>query len=64
MKIQTDKKLSKRLNGLIQQAVDKAIERHRQRGESIAISDEEGKVKIIPAEEIPKYQKLNKINKN
>lgn len=42
----------------MQQAVDKAIERHRQRGESIAISDEQGKVKIIPAEEIPKYQRM------
>ncbi len=53
MKIQTDKKLSDRLNELIQEAVDKAIEKHRQKGESIAISDEQGKVKIIPANEIP-----------
>lgn len=53
MKIQTDKKLSDRLNYLVQQAVDKAIENHRQKGESIAISDEQGKVKIVPAKEIP-----------
>ncbi len=53
MKIQTDKKLSARLNDLVQQAVDKAIENHRQKGESIAISDEQGKVKIVPANEIP-----------
>ena len=38
---------------LFQQAVDKAIENHRQKGESIAISDEQGKVKIVPANEIP-----------
>ena len=41
------------MDHLVQQAVTKAIEAHRQKGESIAISDEEGKVKIIPAQEIP-----------
>ena len=46
-----------RISYLFQQAVDRAIENHRQKGESIAISDEEGKVKIIPAEEIPQLQK-------
>ncbi len=53
MNIPPDSKLSKRLDHLVQQAVTKAIEAHRQKGESIAISDEEGKVKIIPAQEIP-----------
>ena len=38
-----------KISQLFQQAVDKAIEKHRQKGESIAISDEQGKVKIIPA---------------
>ena len=42
-----------KISKLFQQAVDKAIENHRQKGESIAISDEQGKVKIIPAKEIP-----------
>ena len=39
MKTPSDKKLSKRLDHLVQQAVDKAIENHRQKGEFIAISD-------------------------
>lgn len=42
-----------RIDKLFKKAVNKAIENHRQRGESIAISDEQGKVKIIPANEIP-----------
>jgi hypothetical protein len=45
---------------LFQQAVDKAIEQHRIKGESIAIS-ENGRVKIIPPEEItPLADKLKK----
>ena len=39
MKTPSDKTLSKRLDHLVQQAVDKAIENHRQKGEFIAISD-------------------------
>ena len=62
MTIQSDKKLSTRLDTLVQQAVDKAIENHRQKGESIAISDEQGKVKIISAEEIPKLQKVENLS--
>ena len=62
MNIPSDQKLSKRLDHLVQQAIDKAIENHRQKGESIAISDEQGKVKIIPANEIPKLQRMNKIS--
>ena len=57
MNVSSEQKLSKRLNGLVQQAVDKAVETHRQKGESIAVSDEQGKVKIIPAEEIPKFKR-------
>ena len=53
---------SDKMSQLFQQAVDKAIENHRQKGESIAISDEQRKVKIIPANEIPKIQRDNKIN--
>jgi hypothetical protein len=56
MKTHSDKKLSEKLNDLVQQAVDNAIENHRQKGESIAISDEEGKVIIVSATEIPKLK--------
>ncbi|WP_319420526.1 hypothetical protein [Pleurocapsa sp. FMAR1] len=45
---------------LFQQAVDEAIEQHRIKGESIAIS-ENGKVKIVTPEEItPLKDKLRK----
>lgn len=50
---------SDKMSQLFQQAVDKAIENHRIKGESIAISDEPRKVKIIPANEIPKIQRVN-----
>ena len=63
MKTPSDQKLSKRLDHLVQEAVNKAIENHRQKGEFIAISEEQGKVKIIPADEIPKIQRINKIIK-
>jgi len=43
---------------LFKEAVTKAVEAHRQKGESIAISDEEGKVKIISAQEIPEFIKI------
>ena len=56
MKTPSDQKLSKRLDHLVQQAIDKAIKNHRQKGESIAISDEQGKVKIIPASEVYKLK--------
>ena len=57
MNIPSDKKLSKRLDGLVQQAIAEAVEAHRQKGESIAVSDEQGKVKIIPAQEIPELKR-------
>lgn len=44
-------KLSTICDSLFQKAVDEAIEQHRIKGESIAIS-ENGKVKIVPPEEI------------
>lgn len=62
MNIRTEQKLSDKLNHLVQGAVDKAIENHRQKGESIAIADEQGKVKIVPAKEIPAI-KQNSISK-
>ena len=57
MKTFSDKKLSVRLDSLVEQAIAEAVEAHRQRGESIAISDEQGKVKIIPAHEIPELKR-------
>lgn len=57
MNIKTEQKLSDKLNHLVQEAVDKAIENHRQKGESIAIADEQGKVRIVPAEKIPQLKK-------
>ncbi len=44
-------KLSTLCDPLFQKAVDEALEQHRIKGESIAISVQ-GKVKIIPPEEI------------
>ncbi len=44
-------KLSTICDSLFQKAVDETIEQHRIKGESIAIS-ENGKVKIVPPEEI------------
>ena len=41
----------KNISRIFQSAVDEAIEQHRLKGEAIAIS-ENGKVKIIPPEEI------------
>ena len=46
-----------KISQLFKQAVDKAVETHRQKGESIAVSDKNGKVKIIPAQEIPEFKK-------
>lgn len=44
-------KLSTICDSLFQKAVDEAIEQHRIKGESIALG-ENGKVKIVPPEEI------------
>ncbi len=44
-------KLSTLCDPLFQKAVDKAIEQHRIKGESIAVSEND-QVKIIPPEEI------------
>ena len=52
MNNQIPDKLSTICDSLFEKAVDEAIEQHRIHGEAIAIS-QEGKVKIVPAEEIP-----------
>ena len=53
---------SEQVSKLFQQAVHKAIENHRIKGESIAISEEQGKVKIIPANEIPQVKKIDQVS--
>ena len=50
------------ISQLFKQAVNEAIENHRIKDESIAISDKQGKVKIIPANEITQFQKNDKVN--
>ncbi|MEG3439145.1 hypothetical protein V0288_18610 [Pannus brasiliensis CCIBt3594] len=44
--------LHQKIDAGVKQAIARAIERHRQLGESIAIS-ENGKVTIVPADRIP-----------
>ena len=46
-----------KISQLFKQAVNKAVETHRQKGESIAFSDSQGKVKIVSAQEIPELKK-------
>ncbi len=46
-----------KISQLFKQAVNKAVETHRQKGESIAVSDSQGKVKIVSAQEIPELKK-------
>ena len=57
MNLLKDQKQEKLLDGLVQQAIAEAVEAHRQKGESIAVSDEQGKVKIIPQREIPELKR-------
>lgn len=46
-----------KIRQLFKQAVDKAVENHRQKGESIAVSDEKGKVKLVSAQDISGFKK-------
>ena len=46
-----------KMSQLFKQAVSKAVETHRQKGESIAVSDKKGKVQIVSAQEIPELKK-------
>ena len=50
------------ISQLFKQAVNEAIEKHRIKCESIAISDEQGKVKIISDNEIIQFQKIDQVN--
>lgn len=53
---------SQQIDAIFQQAVDKAIAKHQERGESIVIADKNGKVRIVAAEDIDLLQ-LQKIQK-
>ena len=53
---------SQQIDVIFQEAVDKAIAKHQERGESMAIADKNGKVCIIAAEDINRLQ-LQKIKK-
>ena len=57
MNVPSERKLSEQLNDLIQEAVDNAVNTHHQKGESVAVSDAQGKVKIVSAQEIPEFKK-------
>lgn len=51
---------SQQIDAIFQEAVDKAISKHKERGESIAIADKNGKVVIVAPENIDRLQ-LQKI---
>ena len=43
---------TEKVSQLFKKAVNRAIKKHRLRGESIAIGDEQGNVKVVPADKI------------
>ena len=47
--------MSRQIEAAMQKAVRQALRRHKLLGESVAVSDENGKVVILPPEEIPDY---------
>ena len=53
---------SQKIDAIFQEAVDKAIAKHKERGESIAIADKNGKVIIVTPEDIDLLQ-LQKVRK-
>ena len=53
---------SQQIDAIFQEAVDKAIAKHKKRGESIAVADENGKVVVVAPEDIDRFQ-LQKIQK-
>jgi len=54
---------SQQIDAIFQEAVDKAIAKHKERGESIAIADKNGKVTIVAPEDIDRFQ-LQKTKKS
>ena len=53
---------SQQIDAIFQEAVDKAIAKHKERGESIAVLDENCKVTIVAPEDIDRLQ-LQKVHK-
>lgn len=47
---------SQQIDAIFQQAVNQAIAKHQEWGESIAIADKNGKVCIVAAEDIDRLQ--------
>jgi hypothetical protein len=47
--------MSRRIEAAMQKAVRQALRRHKLLGESVAVSDEHGKVVILSPEEIPDF---------
>ena len=47
---------SHQIDAIFQQAVDKAIAKHQERGESIAVADKNGKVRVVAAADIDRLQ--------
>ena len=53
---------SQQIDAIFQEAVDRAIAKHKERGESIVIANENGKVTIVAPEDIDRFQ-LQKVQK-
>jgi hypothetical protein len=53
---------SQQIDAIFQEAVDKAIAKHKNLGESIATIDKNGKVRIVAAKDIDRLQ-LQKVQK-
>ncbi len=53
---------SEQIGVIFQEAVDKAIAKHKERGESITIADKNGRVVIVAPEDIDRLQ-LQKVQK-
>ena len=49
--------MSRQIEAAMQKAVRQALRRHKLLGESVAVSDEHGKVVILSPEEIPDFPK-------
>jgi hypothetical protein len=47
--------MSRQIEAAMQRAVRQALRRHKLLGESVAVSDEQGKVVILSPEEIPDF---------
>ncbi len=53
--VQNQLPMSRQIEAAMQKAVRQALRRHKLLGESVAVSDEHGKVVILSPEEIPDY---------